>query len=58
MPASIAAKTKYGFDSAPETRCSILFESFSPLGILKATDLLFGPQEVLTGTYWLGLKLR
>ena len=50
IPANIAANTKYGFASAPATRCSILFELSLPLGIRKATDLLLGPQELFTGT--------
>ena len=50
IPDNIAARTKYEFASAPATLCSILFELFSLLGILKATDLLFGPHELFTGT--------
>ena len=51
IPANIAAKTKYGLASAPATLCSILLELLLLiLGIRKATDLLFGPHELLTGT--------
>ena len=50
IPASIAVNTKYRFASAPATLCSILFELSLPLGIRNATDLLFGPQELFTGT--------